>query len=161
MKSWKIWCVVAAFLLPMSAFALTDDEQVEFTSAVVEGNVAVVTKYLDEGKVNVNDKFFAWTPLLSAASRNQITVVKVLVDRGADINYKHPILKMTSVAFATYDGNTELLEYLLQKGADPNIKMRGGVSLLRVAKDEGKPDVAAILVKYGAKDDGCQDEKCF
>lgn len=161
MKSWKIWCVAAAFLLPMSAFALTDDEQVEFTSAVVEGNVAVVTKYLDEGKVSVNDKFFAWTPLLSAASRNQIEVVKVLVARGADINYKHPILKMTSVAFATYDGNTVLLEYLLQKGADPNIKMRGGVSLLRVAKDEAKPDVAAILVKYGAKDDGCQEEKCF
>lgn len=161
MKSFKLWVVAAVFFLPMSVFAYTDEEQVEFSSAVVEGNIAVVQKYLDAGTIKVNDTFFAWSPLLSAASRNQLQMVKFLVEHGADINYKHPILKMTSAAFATYDGNNELLEYLLQKGADPNIKMRGGVSLLRVARDEGHEKTAEILLKYGAKDDGCKEEKCF
>ena len=161
MKLFKLWILAVLCFLPVSVFALTDDEQVEFSSAVVEGNVAVVKKYLDEGKVNVNDKFFAWSPLLSASSKNQLEMAKFLVERGADINYKHPILKMTSVAFATTDAHNELLEYLLQKGADPNIKMRGDVSLVRVARDSGYDKTVAILLKYGAKDDGCKDEKCF
>lgn len=160
-QKFKAWILAAAFLLPSAAFAITDDEQVEFMSAVTEGNVAVVQKYLDSGVVKVNDTFFAWSPLLSAASKGQLAVVKVLAERGADLNYKHPITKMTAVAHAAYDGNVELLEYLLQKGADPNIKMRGGVSMLRVARDEGNDKIAAILLKYGAKDDGCKEEKCF
>jgi uncharacterized protein len=160
-QKFKAWILAATLLLPTAAFAMTDEEQVEFMSAVTEGNVAVVKQYLDSGVVKVNDTFFAWTPLLSAASKGQLAVVKVLAERGADLNYKHPITKMTAVAHATYDGNVELLEYLLQKGADPNIKARGGVSMLRLAKDEGHEDVLVILLKYGAKDDGCKEEKCF
>jgi ankyrin repeat protein len=84
-----------------------------------------------------------------------------LAEYGADLNYKHPILKMTSLAFAAYEGNNELLEFLLQKGADPNIKMRGGVSLVRAARDQGNVKSVEILLKNGAKDDGCKEEKCF
>ena len=153
--------LVAALVLPSAAWAYTDDEQVEFSSAVIEGNIPVVKKYLDSGIIKPNDTFFAWSPLLSAASKGQIEVVKVLAEYGADLNYKHPILKMTSLAFAAYEGNNELLEFLLQKGADPNIKMRGGVSLVRAARDQGNDKTVEILLKNGAKDDGCKEEKCF
>jgi len=160
-QKFKAWILAAAFFLPCAAFAMNDEQQVEFMSAVTEGNVAVVQKYLDSGIAKVNETFFAWSPLLSAASKGQLAVVKVLAEHGADLNYRHPVTKMTAVAYATYDGNIELLEYLLDKGADPNIKMKGGVSMLRVAKDEGKDKEVEILVKHGAKDDGCKEEKCF
>ena len=157
----KAWILVAALTLPSMAWALTDDEQVEFSSAVVEGNVAVVKKYLDSGAVKPNDTFFAWSPLLSAAVKHQTEIVKLLIDRGADLNYKHPITKMTAVAHATYDNDLQLLELLLQKGADPNIKMKGGVSVLRMADDMGRTQAADLLKKHGGKNDGCQEEKCF
>jgi ankyrin repeat protein len=157
----KAWMLVAALVLPSAAWAYTDDEQVEFSSAVVEGNTAVVKKYLDAGIIKPNDTFFAWSPLLSAAAKGQIEVVKLLAERGADVNYKHPITKMTAVAHATNDDNLPMLELLLQKGADPNIKMKGGVSVLRMANDMGLTKAAELLKKYGAKDDGCQEEKCF
>jgi len=157
----KVWLLMAALVLPGAAWALTDDEQIEFTSAVVEGKVAVVKKYLDEGKVKPEDKFFAWTPVLSAASRGQVEVVRLLAERGADLNYKHPATKMTAIAHAAYDNNLPLLEVLLQKGADPNIKMKGGVSVLRMARDMRHAQAVELLEKHGAKDDGCQDEKCF
>lgn len=157
----KAWILVAALVLPGAAWALTDDDQVEFSSAVVEGNVAVVKKFLDSGEVKPNDTFFAWSPLLSASVKNQKEIVKLMIERGANVNYKHPITQMTAIAHATYDDNLPMLELLLQKGADPNIKMKGQVSVLRMANDLGKTKAAELLVKYGARNDGCQEEKCF
>lgn len=157
----KAWMLVAALVLPSAAWAYTDDEQVEFSSAIVEGNVAVVKKYLDAGIIKPNEMIFGWTPLLSAAAKQQVDVVKLLADRGADLNYKHPVTKMTAVAYATYDNNLPMLQILLEKGADPNIKMKGGVSVLRMANDLGWTKAAELLTKYGAKNDGCQEEKCF
>ncbi len=157
----KAWMLVAALVLPSMAWAYTDDEQVEFSSAVVEGNVPVVKKYLDAGIIKPNEIIFGWTPLLSAASRQQLEVVKVVAEHGGDLNYKHPVTRMTALAHATYENNLPLIEYLLQKGADANIKMKGGVSILRMANDMGFTKAAELLTKYGAKNDGCQEEKCF
>jgi ankyrin repeat protein len=153
--------LVAALVLPSAAWAYNDEAQVEFSSAVVEGNVAVVKKYLDSGDFKPNEIIFGWTPLLSAAVKGQLEVVKLLIERGADVNYKHPITKMTAVAHATYDENLPMLELLLKNGANPNIKMKGDVSVLRMANDMGKTKAAELLVKFGAKNDGCQEEKCF
>jgi ankyrin repeat protein len=84
-----------------------------------------------------------------------------MVERGANVNYKHPITKMTPVAFAAYNGNKDMVAYLISKGADPNIKLRGGVSLVRMSRDLGNEDMADFLMKNGTKDDGCKEEKCF
>jgi ankyrin repeat protein len=73
--------------------------------------------------------------------------------------------KMTALALAAYDGYYDVVSYLLSKGADPNIKMRGNVSIIRAVRDLGdtpKVDkMIDILKKGGAKDDGCQEEKCL
>ncbi|HEY7987226.1 MAG TPA: ankyrin repeat domain-containing protein [Methylophilaceae bacterium] len=161
MRTIKAIFLAALLLLSTHVFAYTDDEQVEFCGAVVDGNIPVVKKYLDSGVMKVNDVFFGWAPILSATSQGQLPMVKFLVEHGANINYQHPITKLTPVATAAYDGNNELLEYLLKNGGNPNIQMRGGISVLRVTRKEGRTATADLLVKYGAKDDGCQDEKCF
>jgi ankyrin repeat protein len=96
-----------------------------------------------------------------AANKNQLEVVKLLVEKGADLNYKHPITKMTALALAALDGHKDVVAYLLSKGADPNIKLRGNVSIVRAVRDEGNTAMVDLLVKGGAKDDGCKDEKCF
>jgi ankyrin repeat protein len=161
MKIIKALLVAVAMMTAMSAWALTDDESVEYMTAVTEGKVAVVKKYIESGKAKVDDTFFAWSALLSAASKNQLPVVKYLAEKGANLNYQHPVTKMTPLAHAAYEGNNKLVEYLLEKGADPNIKMRGGVSLVRAARDQGNKETVELLLKHGAKDDGCADEKCL
>lgn len=157
----KTWMLVVALVLPGAVWAYTDDEQVEFSSAVVEGNVAVVKKFIEAGTFKVNENIFGWTPELSAASRGQVEVVRYLAEHGADLNYKHPITKMTAIAHAAYDNNLPMLQVLLEKGADPNIKMKGGVSVLRMTNDMGWTKASELLEKFGAKNDGCQEEKCF
>lgn len=159
MKMIKALIVAAALILPMAAFALESDEQVEYTDALGTGQVKIVQKYLDKG-VDVNDKYFAWTAIQIAANKGQLAVVKMLVEKGADVNYKHPITKMTALQLAAYENFPEVVKYLASKGADVNSKMRGNVSILRGVRDIGNTDMANLLVSLGVKDDGCQEEKC-
>jgi len=120
----------------------------------------MVKKYLDSG-TDVNEKFFAWSALQIAANQNQLAVVKFLVERGAEVNYVHPMTKMSAGQMAAYDGYTELVKYLGSKGADWNLKLKGDVSILRVVRDTGNTKMVDLLISMGAKDDGCKEEKCF
>jgi ankyrin repeat protein len=88
-------------------------------------------------------------------------VLKYLVEKGGDVSYRHPITKLTAVMYAALENNLEMAEYLLQKGADPNVKLKGDVSIVRAARDDGHTQMVELLLKNGAKDDGCQDVKCF
>lgn len=161
MKFIKSIMLAAALMVSGSVFALTDDEQVEFASAIEQGDVKLVKKFIDQKTVDLNAPAFAWSWLQVAANKNQLPIVKLMVESGANLNYKHPITKMTVLGFAIYNNNLDMLKYLVEKGADPNIKMRGGVSMVRFARDEGHQDMVEYLMANGAKDDGCKEEKCF
>jgi ankyrin repeat protein len=156
MKIMKALILAVAFSLPVSAFALTDDEQVIFTDALRTGNVKVVNKYLDNGSATANEKSFAWSALQMASDKGHLNVVKLLVEKGAEIDYAHPVNKMTALHLAAYSGHDDVVKYLLSKGADPNRKMSRGVSILRAVRDQGHTSTVAILEAAGAKDDGCQ-----
>lgn len=159
MKLIKVMLVTMAMVLPSVAFAINDEEQTEYITALGDGNIKVVQRYLDSSSENANLNAFAWSPLQIAVENDRLTVVKLLVERGADLNYKHPITKMTALSMAAYNGYTGVVEYLLSKGANPNIKMRGDVSIVRAVKDLGNTKMVDLLLKGGAKDDGCEG-KC-
>ncbi len=152
--------MMATMAMSLSAQAMTDDEHVIYTQAIRDGNVKVVKKFLDSD-VDVNQKFFAWSALQIAANKNQFAVVKLLVERGVDVNYQHPMTKMTALQFAAYSNNKEMVKYLIDHGADKNLKMRGDVSIVRAIRDEGNTSMAEYLLSQGVLDDGCQEEKCL
>ncbi len=160
MKMIKALFLAAVLLLPVAAFAMEGEQQVDYTEALRDGNVKKVKKYLDSG-LDVNEKFFAWSALQISANKNQLGVVKLLVDRGADVNYVHPMTKMSAGQMAAIDGYTEMVKYLSSKGADWNLKLKGDVSIVRVVRDTGNTKMVDLLVSLGAKDDGCKEEKCF
>ena len=95
-----------------------------------------------------------------ATNHNQVAVVKYLVEKGADKNYVHPVSKMTAFHLAAFNGSDEIVKYLAAQGADINIKMKGGVSLIRVVKDEGNTKMVELLTSLGVKEEGCEGE-CF
>lgn len=161
MKLIKAFVLAVALLLPVASFAISDEDQEALSAAIEAGNVGTVKKIIENGGVDVNEKVFAWSWLQVAANKNQLEVVKLLVDKGAELNYKHPITKMTALSLAAVDGHMDIVKYLLSKGADPNIKMRGNVSVVRVVRDEGNTAMVNLLMENGAKDDGCKEEKCF
>jgi ankyrin repeat protein len=152
---------LAMLLLTANAAMATDEDDMEFRGAVAAGDLPVVKKYIESGAMKVNDVYLGWTPVLAAAAKAQLPMVKYLVEKGGDLNYRHAITKLTPLMYAVLENNLEMAEYLLQKGADPHMNMKGDVSMVRAARDEGYTQMMELLMKNGAKDDGCQEVKCF
>ena len=82
MKALTTCFTILMISLSFNAFALNDDEELEFTGAVNEGNIKVVKRYVETMNVNLEDSYFAWTPVLMAAAKNQMEVLKYLVEKG-------------------------------------------------------------------------------
>ena len=144
----------------LAAKSLTDDESVEFTEALGKGNIKLVKKYIDAG-VDVNATYFAWAPIQMAATKGQFEMVKYLTEKGADLDYVHPMTKMTAFHLAAYDGHYKIVKYLAEHGADVNKKMRADVDIIRIVRDTGNNKMVDLLASLGVKNDGCQDEKCL
>lgn len=158
----KSLLLAAALMLPMApGFAMTDDQHMEYTQAIGENNYKLVKKYLDDGIASPKDFFFGWTALHIAAEKGHVKIVELLVDRGADLNWRHEISRLTAFHLAALGGHKEVVKLLAAKGADINVKMLADVSILRPLREEGKADMVKLLLELGVKDDGCEDEKCF
>jgi ankyrin repeat protein len=163
MKFLKV--VLAAMVLSfsfnaMAARTLTDDEYMEFTSAVGDGNLPTIKKYIEDG-LSVDTSFLGWSPILMAAAKGQFELVKYFTSKGADVNFVHQLTKWTPFMHAAYDGNQEMAKYLADHGADINKKMRGDVDIIRVVRDTGNTKMVDFLLSLGVKNDGCQSEKCL
>ena len=162
MKLIKAMMLAATLSLSTTVFAMTTDESVEYTTALQTGDVALVKKFLDTGLVAINEKreFFGWTSLQIAANRGQLAVVKELVAHKPNLDYQHEMTKNTALHLAAMNGYKDVVEYLVSAGANPNLKMKGDVSIVRVVRDMGNTEMVDLLLKLGAKDDGCEGE-CF
>ena len=102
----------------------------------------LVMQGLEEGKdvdVTENDNYL----LNWACKKGDIPLVKLLLERGADIHS----VGDTPLRNACYNGNTELVKFLLDKGADANAD-RG--YLLSVTAKKGYYYVTELLLKAGA-----------
>lgn len=84
------------------------------------------------------------TALMLAATRNHLPVVKLLIEKGANINQSDNG-GGTALIYATWKGNKDVVAYLLEKGADCNAKTRDGRSPLSVAEKYKQPEVLRLL----------------
>ena len=150
---------VATFSL--NAIALNDDQELEFTGAVNVGDLKTVKKYIETTDVKIDDSYFAWTPFLMTAAKNQLEVMKYLVNKGADITYTHPITKFNALHHAAFNGSKLMVDYLVEIGIDKSKNLKGDVSIIRALKEDGKGKMAEYLLSIGFKDEGCQEKRCF
>ena len=150
---------VAVFSL--NALALNDAQELEFTGAVNEGDLKTVKRYVETTDVKLEDSYFAWTPFLMAAAKNQLKVMEYLVEKGAKITYIHPITRFNALHHAAFNGSKPMVDYLVKMGIDKTQKLKGDVSIIRALREDGKEKMAEYLLSIGFKDDGCQEERCF
>jgi ankyrin repeat protein len=148
--------MVCIFLLPaIFAEASTKEKNVQLVKAAERGNLADVQDALNGGAdVNAKD-IFGWTALMRASYGGYTygryaEVVKLLLDKGADVNIIKTDEGTTALMAASSGGYAEVVKLLLDKGANVNIKTKEGITALMEASSGGYAEVVKLLLDKGA-----------
>ncbi|HXJ02496.1 MAG TPA: ankyrin repeat domain-containing protein [Micropepsaceae bacterium] len=93
-----------------------------------------------------------WTPLLEAAYGKYPTALRLLLDRGADVNAKCECLgsgygNSTALMLAARNGGLESVKALLGRGADTSLKDEHGQTALALATTESREPAIIQLLK--------------
>ena len=115
----------------------------ELEEACSKGNLDVVKAFLAAGGDVNRTNQYGHSLIQTAAARGQLAVVRLLVELGASIS--------KALTFAAQNGNTDVVQYLLSKGADVDevINDRSDTPLMS-ASAFGHEDVVKVLLSHGA-----------
>ena len=136
--------------------------------AAEEGKIEAVEQHLASG-TNVNLKNYSGsTPLIEASRKGHKEIAKLLIENGADVNYKleystdiELIEGWTSLHVAAAKGHKVIAELLIIKGADVNAMddtRRSPLDWAQIIKvqhskkiKDSKKEIADLLQKHGGK----------
>jgi len=89
------------------------------------------------------------SPIVDAADRGQILIVKGLISNGMDVN-KRGKFESTALIRAAYRGYMDVGKALIAAGAQIDAPDIGGATALHIASREGNSEFVQLLIKSGA-----------
>ena len=84
------------------------------------------------------------TPLFKAAGEGRTEIVRYLIGRGANVNYRGAEWGHTPLSQAAGGGFDDVVDILIKAGADPKVKDRNGNTAFAVAALGGQFDLAEM-----------------
>ncbi|NMH71086.1 ankyrin repeat domain-containing protein [Bacillus sp. RO3] len=135
---------------------MTSPSIVEFFAAIERGDMAAVEKSLrnDTNLCNAENEL-GLTALGVAAHNGQLEIVQVLLNFGADIhsvsNSKVACIPSNTALHAGIAGKAsrELVEFLLDQGANVDQPDSSGYTPLHIAAFGGSEEIASLLLAHG------------
>jgi ankyrin repeat protein len=130
-----------------------------FFEAISNGDMATVQELLMHG-MDVNHLLVVegtrdTIPLVTAVEANNIAIIKLLLEHGADINKK--ACSRPALSHAVARGNAETVRLLLEHGADVNELWENGLTgapgtdtALCYAVLRGNAEIVRLLLEHGA-----------
>ncbi|KAN0136186.1 hypothetical protein V8E53_006046 [Lactarius tabidus] len=125
--------------------------------ASVSGKVDIMRWLLSHGADTNSRDDDLWTPLYMAAFNIRLEAVQVLLEHNADINSQDieggtPLIRVLLEDRSSPEGKiVDMVRWLLEHGADPNIRRHDNTTALHRASSRGSLEVAQLLLSYGAK----------
>lgn len=136
-------------------------------SGLTEGDLSSVMKLFSTRHKSHGGNYTSWTqlilseaparraqatlPLYYAASFGLLSVVDLLLESEGTCNTRGGRNEATPLIVATFRGHLQVVERLLQAGADPSKTDRFGMTSLEWALENRRHDIAKILVDYSSK----------
>ncbi len=119
----------------------------ERVSSLIEGGVdpSIV---LTEGR----NKVWEHSPLILATRSNHAEMVRLLVEKGADVNYVN-VGSATALKEAAKNDNAEIAAVLIENGADVGFVDENEVPVLFWATSQKSKSVIPLLISAGADPD--------
>ena len=123
-----------------------------------QGNVEEVKDILSSALVGTHYKMYGSTPLNQAAYKGHKDVVKMFLERGADI-HKTDGFGMTPLHSAAEGGHRNIAQLLLDKEMGLNVAGELGQTPLHVAANRGHINVVKMLLDRGADPNKQEEER--
>jgi hypothetical protein len=130
-----------------------------FIEAVRKGDAPAVKRMLDESADPNTTMRSGASVLQVACSEGHIEIVKVLLDKGAKLNYQCETLRSTALMDAVVFEREEIVRLLLSKGADVTIKDSHGYTALDLAKQKREQVELGQRLGHAALDPGIQQRR--
>ena len=108
----------------------------------------LISQGADVNQVGKNPGKF--TALTGAAAQSHYRVAKILVEAGADVNYRYGG-GFTPVLEAAQNGDLEILDLLVSHGGEVTAETEQGKTAVSLALEKGHTEAAEWLRKHGAK----------
>lgn len=116
-----------------------------------EGNVIELRKILTSENINAQSEYGETLLTVSVVHSDCYDVVKLLIDKGADINDKGGT-QFTPVHWAASKGNSEIVKLLLESNANFSIQGNNNHTPLQEAVYNGKTEVVKVFREKGYND---------
>ncbi|KAG2467169.1 ASB3 protein, partial [Polypterus senegalus] len=95
------------------------------------------------------------TPLFLAVGSGNTDTVNLLIEHGANVDGSHSLCGWNSLHQAAFQGATDIMKTLLEKGANKEFQDDYGITPLFISAQYGKCECLTVLVAHGA-DVNCQ-----
>lgn len=118
-------------------------------TAVASNQIPMVVIFLDHYKVDVNLKAKnGQTPLMIAANYGYVQIIKMLCDRGADINEQEDT-KFSPLLYTAKQGHLPAFCYLLSQNADIHVRDANGCTVVHWAAYKNNTFLLKVLHRLG------------
>ena len=138
-------CVLAGLTVSVALFA---DQSDDFYAAIRSNELPKLASILKQGaSVNTKDNHDV-TPLMYAAAAGSVEAMKLLIDKGADVNARN-MFESTALMWSATD--IKKIKLLLDHGADVNAVSKQGRSVLQLAAlSDHSAEIVRLLLTKGA-----------
>jgi ankyrin repeat protein len=136
-----------SFLIPM----LNMNQLASISEALSErGGEVLLESFFDIAPTIDGGVYGFGEALINAIYFGRIEIAKILIDNKTNVNHLTMKAQRTPLLYAVQVRNIEILKYLLEAGADPNVQDKSGWAPIHLASQFGFIEHVKILVESGA-----------